>query len=132
LYYDIRIGDPLEVDMMAKNTGTKRLDNIKIIADLPLGWKAGISPEFIQQLDQDIEKEIKLNITTPANVVVGDYELKIKAEGRSDGRRVEADEKIMRIHVSAKANFLGTVLLILALAALIIGIVMFGIKLTRK
>lgn len=132
LYYDLRVGESVEINMLAKNTGTKRLDNVKIITDPPLNWKAEISPEFIQQLDQDIEKEINLKFTPPANVVVGDYELKIKAEGLSGVQRVEADEKIIRIHVSAKTNILGTILLILALAALIIVIVIFGIKLTRK
>jgi hypothetical protein len=45
---------------------------------------------------------------------------------------VESEDKIVRIHISAKANVLGITLLVIFLVGLLVGIVVFGIKLTRR
>jgi len=63
---------------------------------------------------------------------VGDYEPKVRTECIADNRRVESEDKIIRIHLSAKANVIGITLLVLFLVGLLVGIVIFGIKLTRR
>ena len=116
----------------AKNSGTRELNNIKINIDVPLEWKSEIDPGLIRQLDKNQEIEVNLKFIPPANVSVGDYEVKIKAGAISGGKRVDSDEKNLRIHVSSKPNVFGTIILVVLLVLLITAIIIFGLKLTKR
>ncbi|MEW6455655.1 MAG: NEW3 domain-containing protein [Acidobacteriota bacterium] len=132
LYHEIKVGEDVEMDVNVKNTGTRRLDNIRIYTDLPLNWRADVEPDLIQSLEQDKERIVKIRFLPPVDVSVGDYEPKIKTECTSFGRRIESEDKIVRIHISSKTNILGITVLITLLIGLLVGIVVFGIKLTRR
>ena len=58
--------------------------------------------------------------------------MKIKTEAMADNRSVETEDKTVRIQVRAKAEILWTAILILSLVGLVIGIVVFGIKISRR
>ena len=73
-----------------------------------------------------------IDFIPPEEVSVGDYEPKIRTECIADNRQVESEDKIVRIHLSAKTNIIGITLLVLFLVGLLVGIVVFGIKLTRR
>jgi uncharacterized membrane protein len=132
LYHEIKAGQIVNMEVRVKNTGTRRLNNIRIFTDLPLNWRSEVSPDLIQFLDQGKEEIISIDFIPPVDVSVGDYEPKIKTECIADNRQVESEDKIVRIHVSARANVLGISLLVLFLVGLLVGIVIFGIKLTRR
>ena len=63
---------------------------------------------------------------------MGDYEPKIKTECSADNRRVESEDKIVRIHVGSKDQRPGHHPARQLLVGLLVGIVVFGIKLTRR
>lgn len=132
LYHEIKVGEAVEMDVNVKNTGTRRLDNIRVYTDLPLNWRAEIEPDLIQSLEQDKDKLVKIRFLPPVDVSVEDYEPKIKTECTSFGRRIESEDKIVRIHILSKTNILGITVLITLLISLLVGIVVFGIKLTRR
>jgi uncharacterized membrane protein len=75
---------------------------------------------------------VAIDFLPPEGISVGDYEPRIKTECIADNRQVESEDKIVRIHVTAKTNVLGISLLVLFLVGLLVGIVVFGIKLTRR
>jgi flagellar biogenesis protein FliO len=50
----------------------------------------------------------------------------------ADNRKVETEDKTVRIQVNAATSVFGTILLILALLGLVGGIIWFGMKLSRK
>ena len=75
---------------------------------------------------------MSIRFLPPANVSVGDYEPKIRTDSTAENRRVESEDKIVRIHISSKTNVLGITVLIVLLVGLLVGIVVFGIKLTRR
>jgi hypothetical protein len=132
LYHEIRVGDNVEMEVRVKNSGTRKLNNIRVYTDLPLNWKAEISPDLIASLEQNKEEVVSIRFIPSTDVSVGDYEPKIKTECVADNRRVESEDKIVRIHISSKTNILGITLLIVLLVGLLVGIVVFGIKLTRR
>jgi len=132
LYHEIKIGENVAMEVRIKNTGTRRLDNIRVMTDLPLNWRSEITPDLIPSLDQGKEEIVNIEFLPPQDVSVGDYEPKIKTECIADNRPVESEDKIVRIHVSAKTNVLGLTLLVIFLVGLLVGIVVFGIKLTRR
>ncbi|MEE9390554.1 MAG: NEW3 domain-containing protein [Candidatus Aminicenantaceae bacterium] len=132
LYHEIKVGQNVNMEVRVKNTGTRRLDNIRIYTDLPLNWRSEIQPDLIASLDQGKEEVVAIEFIPPEDVSVGDYEPKIRTECIADNRRVESEDKTIRIHLSAKANVIGITLLVLFLVGILVGIVVFGIKLTRR
>jgi hypothetical protein len=132
LYHEIKVGQTVKMDVRVKNTGTRRLNNIRISIDLPLNWRSEIQPDLIASLDQGKEEIVTIEFIPPENVAIGDYEPKIKTECIADNRQVESEDKIVRIHVSGKTNVIGITLLVLFLVGLLVGIVVFGVKLTRR
>jgi len=132
LYHEIRVSENVNMEVRVKNIGTRLLNNIRIYADLPLNWRAEIKPDLIASLAQNKEEIVNIDFIPPEDVSVGDYEPKIKTECIADNRRVESEDKIVRVHISAKTNVFGITMLVLLLIGLLVGIVVFGIKLTRR
>jgi len=132
LYHEIKAGDIIAMDVTIRNTGTRKLNNVRVFCDLPLNWRVEIAPDLIATLDQNKDEVVKIKFLPPDGVSVGDYEPKIRTDALADNRRVESEDKIVRIHISSKANVLGIGALVLLLVGLLVGIVVFGIKLTRR
>ena len=132
LYYEIKTGDTITVDVTVKNTGTRKLNNVRVFCELPLNWRAEIAPDLIPTLDQNKDEAVRIRFLPPDGVSVGDYEPKIRTDASADNRRVESGDKIVRIHISSRANVVGIAALVLLLVGLLVGIVVFGIKLTRR
>lgn len=132
LYHEIKVGESVKMEVLVRNTGTRKLNNIRIFSDLPLNWRSEIQPDLIAFLEQNKEQVVTIEFLPPANVAVGDYEPKIKTECSADNRKVESEEKLVRVHVATKTNILGISLLVVLLAGLLVGIVIFGIKLTHR
>jgi hypothetical protein len=132
LYHEIKVGENVSMDVTIKNTGTRTLNNIRVFCDLPLNWRVEIKPDLIPVLQQDKDEVVNIKFLPPADVSVGDYEPKIRTECTAENRHVESEDKIVRIHITSKTNVLGITVLILLLVGLLVGIVVFGIKLTRR
>lgn len=132
LYHEIKVGDTIGMDVTIRNTGTRRLNNVRVFCDLPLNWRVEIAPDLIGTLEQNKDQVVRIKFLPPDGVSVGDYEPKIRTDALADNRRVESEDKIVRIHISSKANVLGIGALVLLLVGLLVGIVVFGIKLTRR
>ena len=114
------------------NDGTRRLDNVKVQAEAPLNWVAGITPDLIPALDPGKEERVQLTIRPPADASVGDYEATIKTESFADNRKVESEDKKIRVHLAASANLWGTGALVVLLGGILTGIVIFGVRLSRR
>jgi len=132
LYHEIKVGETVGMDVTIKNSGTRKLNNIRVFCDLPLNWRVEVSPDLIASLEQNKEQVVHIKFIPPSDVSVGDYEPKIRTDSAAENRRVESEDKIVRIHITSKTNVLGISVLILLLVGLLVGIVVFGIKLTRR
>ncbi len=132
LYHEIKVGDTIGMDVTIRNTGTRKLNNVRVFCDLPLNWRVEIAPDLIGTLEQNKDEVVKIRFLPPDGVSVGDYEPKIRTDAIADNRRVESEDKIVRIHITSKANVIGIGALVLLLVGLLVGIVVFGIKLTRR
>jgi len=132
LYHEIKVGGNVEMKVTVKNAGTRKLNNIRVFTDLPLNWRSEVAPDLIASLEQGKEAVVAIKLVPPSDVAVGDYEPKIKTECSADNRRVESEDKIVRVHIASKTNVVGITLLVLLLVGLLVGIVVFGIKLTRR
>lgn len=132
LYHEIATGDSVTMNLTVRNAGTRRLDNVKISADTPLGWTALISPDLIRTLDPEKEAVVRVAILPPGDSGVGAQEVKIKTEALADNRKVDTEDKTIRIQVNARTSVFGTVALLLLLVGVVGALVWFGIKLSRR
>jgi uncharacterized membrane protein len=132
LYHEITTGQEVTMDVTVRNSGRRRLDNIKVSAEKPLKWQTEITPDVIRSLDPEKEETVTIRIIPPKDGGVGAQEVKIKTEAMADNRKVETEDKTVRIQVNAATSVFGTILLILALLGLVGGIIWFGMKLSRK
>ncbi len=132
LYYPIKTGEKVEWYATVKNDGTRRLDNIKLYTDHPLNWVVNISPDLIKSLEVGKESRVHFEVIPEENVGVGDYLIRIKTESIADNRKIEAEDKEVRVHVEAPANIIGTIVLIVMVLGITVGVVIAGIKLSRR
>jgi hypothetical protein len=133
LFSEILRGESVETGFKVRNSGTRRLDNVRISAEQPpLNWSVEVVPDIVAALDINREIDVKLRMVPPPDVPVGDYEVRLKTESYAYNRQVPSEDKIFRVSVKAQANIWGTVALIGGVLILVLGLVVFGIKLTRR
>ncbi|RPH38093.1 hypothetical protein EHM92_00950 [bacterium] len=131
-YQEMKPGEIVQMNLTVYNDGTRRLDNIKIQTETPVNWVSTVTPDLLGSLMPGKETMVAVSLTPPPEVSVGDYEATIKTESFASNRKVESEDKKVRIHVAASANIFGTTLLVLLLVGILTGVVVFGIRLSKK
>lgn len=132
LYFEIKTGDRIDAKMTVKNTGTVRLDNVRFNVEKPYEWNVVMKPEEIDRIEPRKEIEVLMRIAPPEKVEVGAYEVKIEGTTDYEGAAVKSDQKNMRIQVSARANLMLNLMIIVGLIVFILIIAIVTIKLSRR
>jgi hypothetical protein len=132
LYHEIDPGEIVTMSIIVRNIGTRRLDNITIDTDLPYDWRSSVSPDLIEALNPDKEKEIAIAFYPPDELGMGDYEAKIKTNAMANNRPVETEDKRVRIHIRSETSLIGNIILGLSIIGILLAIVIFGVKLSRR
>lgn len=132
LYYTIKPNETVSVNLEVVNEGTRSLNNVRLEADPPLNWSDTINPEVIQSLDINEERRVQLSFSPPEGVDPGRYEVRVQTTSLSDDLPIRGEDKTVTIQIEPEANILGTLLLVLLILGLVIGIVVFGIRLSRR
>ncbi len=132
LFHTIKPDETVGVDIEIVNEGTRRLDNVRTEADTPLNWVDVIEPAVVEVLDINAEQRVRLSFTPPEGIAPGRYEIRIRTSSLSDDQPIEGEDKTVTIQIEQEANIIGSALLILLILAVLVGIVVFGIKLSRR
>jgi uncharacterized membrane protein len=132
LFHSIQPDQQVSVKIQLVNEGSRRLDNIEIEVNTPFNWRKEILPSLISKLDIDEEKTIELKLFPSDDVAIGRYEIRMRSSSLSDDLPVSGEDKTITVEILPETNIAGTTILILFIVGIIIGIVLFGLKLTRK
>ena len=132
LFYSIRPEGTVAISVDVVNEGTRRLDNIEVKPDPPLNWTKDVEPALVPSLGIGEERRITLTFAPPRDVPVGRYEIRLRSSALTDTRPVNAEDKTATVEITAGTNVLVTAILVLLIVGVIGGIVMFGVKLTRR
>ena len=132
LYYEITPDISVEVDLFVRNTGTRRLDNVRVTTEKPLGWQTRVDPEGTAALEPEEELAVHITVIPPVDAGIGSQEVKVKTDAFAYNRSIEAEEKTIRILVQRKTPLLLIIFLSVGLIGLVTGIVIFGIRLTKR
>ena len=132
LFSEVTAGDTLASQLTVRNTGTRRLDTVKVLLETPINWRTNVVPAVLPALDIDQEEIVALELIPPVDLVRGDYEVRIRTESYAYNRRVPSEDKIFRISVRSRTNLWLMTLLALALVGVAGGMVFLGIRLSRR
>jgi hypothetical protein len=132
LYQEIKPGETVTLNVTVKNSGTRRIHNVHVATENPINWRTEVTPDVVPALEPNREEVVSIRILPPADVGVGDFEVRIKTEAIDQNRKVQSEDKTDRIHVSSPASLRSTLWLLGFLLLLVVGIVIFSIKLTRR
>jgi len=132
LTFTMKPGESVSVPIEIVNEGSRRLDNVRIEADPPLNWDDVVEPNVVEQLGIGEKVKITLTFTPPEGVSPGNYDVRIRTTSLSDDLPIRGDDKTVTIKVEQEANVLGTAIVILLIVGLVTGIVIFGMRLSRR
>jgi hypothetical protein len=132
LYHTIGASDQFSFPVELVNEGTRRLDNVEIKVDLPPLWTREITPSVMPRLDVAAEGRSQVVVHPPAGVSPGRYEIRLRTSGLSDNQPVNAEDKTVTVEIQGGSNLLMTIVLIVVILSLVTGIVIFGIRLSRR
>jgi uncharacterized membrane protein len=132
LYHSIRSGEEVHMAIDLVNEGSRRLDNVEMEVDAPLNWQKIIDPEVISSLEIRQEKRVRLVFTPPNDIGMGRYEFRVRTSSLSDDQTVHGEDKTVTVEVQPRANVWGTVIIVFLIVGIIVGIVVFGIRLSRR
>ena len=132
LSFTIKPDESVTVPIELVNEGSRRLDNIRVEADPPLNWDRVVEPNVVGRLEIAEEVTIRLTFTPPPGVSPGNYDVRIRTTSLSDDLPIRGEDKTITIKVEQEANLFGTAIVILLIVGLVMGIVVFGIKLSRR
>ncbi len=132
LYFPTVAGEEVVVSLDLINEGTRRLDNVEVTADPPLRWTKVIEPTLIERLDIGEERTVRLRLLPPIDATVGKYETRIRTTSFSDNQPIEAEDKTVSVEVQSEVRVAPSLILILVLITVVLGIVIFGVRLARR
>ncbi len=132
LFHTIKPDGSVRMSLELVNEGSRRLDNVEVKIDPPLNWSKQAEPAVVPALGIGEERRVQLSFTPPPDIAVGRYEIRLRISGLSDNRPVNAEDKTVTVEVAAGTNVLGTALVVLVILGLVTGIVIFGVRLSRK
>jgi uncharacterized membrane protein len=132
LFYPVSPGGSVAMTADLVNEGSRRLDNIEVKIDPPLHWTSTVEPRIVTSLGIGEERRIRLTFTPPGDVPAGRYEVRLRTSGLSDNQPVNAEDKTVTVEVAAPANVLGTALVVLLIVGLAAGMVIVGVRLSKK
>lgn len=132
LYYATDQSGAVDMSIDIVNEGSRRVDNVEVKVDLPLQWSKSIDPQVISSLDIGQEQRVHMTFTPPPGIPVGRYEIRLRTTGLTDNQPVIGEDKTVSVEIQAGANVLGTALLVILILGLVGGMVVFGIRLSKK
>lgn len=132
LYHQIEPDGTVTMLVDVVNEGTRRLDNVTIDAEPPLRWEKEIDPPVISALDIGEEQRVQLRFRPYDDVEVGKYEVRVRTTSFTDNRPIATEDKIVTVEVRSPPNWFGTALLLLLIVGLVAGLVVFGLRLSKR
>ncbi len=102
--YNGTIKQPPILNIVARNTGSVELKDIRWDVDMPAGWQADIKPPNIEILKPGDEVISQISIILPPDEFQGDYEINIRAFTIYAGRHIDSGRKTFRIELHSTSN----------------------------
>lgn len=132
LFFTSKAEQPTSFNIDVINEGTRRLDNVFVQVDPPMNWQKSIAPEVIPALNIAEERRVTISLLPPAGISAGRYEIRVRTTALSDNQPVIAEDKMFTLEIQSEAGVWGMALITMLVVGLVLGIVVFGVRLSRR
>ena len=126
------MGEEVTVRLDLLNTGTLEVEAAHLILTPPLGWSREVAPDTIARIIPGEKEPVNIILSPPAEIDVGEYGVRVEAAGYVGSEKVEAEEKDITIRVEARARIVRNALIVVAVIALVVGVAVWSIKVSRR
>jgi hypothetical protein len=131
-YREIRGGEKAVFRAELNNRGTLAVYNIQTTVEPPYEWEYSVEPRQVGELAPGQRATVTLELTPPEDVGVGDYDVRLKAEGEVGSEPVESIEKNVTVRVEKRTHLLLNLAVVLVVMGLIVGIAVGSVRMTRR
>lgn len=132
LFFPIAPDGVVEATVELVNEGTRRLDNLEVKVDAPLGWEEEVEPALVARLEVAEKAKVTVRLRPPAGVPVGRYEARVKSTSFADEKAIEGEDKTLTIEIQPTTRLAPSAILAAAMVLLVLGVVGVGIRLARR
>ncbi len=132
LFKEVKQADPVSFKFSILNSGTLALTQVTPELDLPLEWEGRLDPQSISVIDPGQKTVFAAAIDPPLDVAIGEYTLKISAEGSSGVQTVEGVDKNFTVRVIASRNITGTLALVFVLILIVVILAVATVRISRR
>ena len=132
LFKEIQQEQDVVLKFSIMNSGTLALHRVTPKMDLPLEWEGELTPREVNTIEPGQKTLITADIKPPLDVAVGEYTIKVEAEGYSGVETIESKEKDFTVRVAAQSSLTGTLVLVAVLVVLVLGIAVASVKISRR
>ena len=132
LFKEAEQDQPVSLKFNIMNSGTLVLRRVKATLDLPLEWEGQVVPKEADSIAGGEKTLFTVNLQLPPDVEVGEYTVKVQAEGHSGVEIIEALDKDFTVRIVSESSLTGTVILVGVLVVLVLVIAIASIKISRR
>jgi hypothetical protein len=131
-YQEIRTGEQVAVRVELLNPGTLEVEGVHLLLTAPLDWTYTVAPDTIPRILPGEKEPLTITLVPPAGLGVSEYDVRVEAAGYVGNDRIEAQEKDLTIRVEAGAHLVRNALVIGGVIALVVGVAIASIKISRR
>lgn len=132
LHFSIDAGGEVEASVTLVNEGTRRLDNVEVEVEAPLGWEKAVDPAVVRRLEVGEERDVAVRLRPAAGAPSGRYEARVRSTSWADERLIEGEDKTLTIEIRPGARLGASLVLAGLMVALVFGVVVVGVRLARR
>lgn len=132
LYHEIASGDSVSFDGVVRNTGSRVLRSVRLVVEAPSGWTTRVVPSLWKEVPVGAETKVSVILKPPPLATSGDYESRLRLESAASDKRMEAEDKILRVHVDAPREWFGTAALLAFIATTLVFVLIYGARVARR
>jgi len=116
-------GQPTQITLLVKNTGSAPQREIKFNAFKPENWKVEFKPEKLENLEPGAIKQTEITITPAEQALVGDYSVSVQTEGEKANQDTEFR---VTIKASSAWGWIGVGIIVVVIVGLAITFRLLG------
>ena len=131
-YLEIKVDEVVKIRADLLNTGTLEVEEAHLVILPPLGWIAATIPDTIAKILPGEKEPFNITLFPPEGLGVSEYDVRIEAAGFVGNEKVEAQERDVTIRVEARANIVRNAVIIGGVIALVVGVAVASIRVSRR
>lgn len=131
-YQEVKTGEVVQVKVDLLNSGTLEVEGACLVITPPLDWTYTSQPDTIPRIAPGEKEPLTITLTPPDGQGVSETTVRVEAQGHVGEERIEAQEKNLTIRVKASVNLLRNALIIGTVVALVVGVAVASIKVSRR